>query len=240
MLKGLGELKAKAEQAKQYSNEDRIYQLKLKDGEHARIRILTETDNIIRAEIHELTETTPKGTIYPKRYCTREDNGDCKYCKDGDIPKKTLFFWVYVYEIMHKQQSPFLEKDPNAQRWSQVKSPGGGAYYKEEVNGVRILRTKRGKNNSIEDLFINFADEYGTWLDRDYKWARTGSSMNDTSYSLTPKDPSKMTAEVKEALSSLPSLVDYVTGKIFTFASVIADEPIRVTQESGDSSEDLF
>jgi hypothetical protein len=239
MLKGLGELKAKAEQAKQYSDEDRILPLKLNEGDQARIRILTDTEDIIKAGIHELTEQTPKGMRYPKKYCTREESGNCEYCKNNDIPKQTLFFFVYVYEIMHKRQNPMLEKDSNAAIWSQVKH-GGVVYYKEEVNGVRVLRTKKGKNAYIEAFFINFADEYGTWCDRDYKWARTGASKEDTAYSLTPKDPSKMTQEIKDIKDNLPNLADYVTGKIFTFAKTGDDASKATEAATEDGNDDLF
>lgn len=216
MLKGLKELKEKTEQAKQYASEDRIRLLYLGDGEHARVRFLTDVDDIIEAGMHELEEISPRGKRYVKRYCSREDTGNCQNCNDGNIPKKTLFLWAYVYEIMHKTQNPALESDVNASRWPQVKSPGGGVYYKEEVDGVRAFRTKRGKSNSIQDAFINYADEYGTWCDRDYKWSRSGKSM-DTTYSLAPKEPSKMTKDIKEVQKGLPNLADYVTGKIFSF-----------------------
>ncbi len=240
MLKGLKELKEKTEQAKQYASEDRIRLLFLGDGEHARVRFLTDTDDIIEAGMHELEETTPRGKRYVKRYCSREDTGSCQYCSDGGIPKKTLFLWAYVYEIMHKQQNPALDLDANAQRWPQVKSPGGGVYYKEEVNGVRVFRTKRGKSNSIQDAFINYADEYGTWCDRDYKWSRNGKGM-DTTYSLAPKDPAKMPKDIKEIQKSLPNLSDYVTGKIFSFNPEVEEEiePDDAKITSG-KDEDLF
>lgn len=235
MLKGLGELKAKAEQARSFSNEDRILLLKIKDGEHARIRILTDTEDIIKAGIHEVTKTTPKGPVYPKIYCTKEDGGVCEECNRGDIPKSTLFFWVYVYEIMHKRQNPQLEQDPNATRWTQVKL-SGTVYYREDVNGPRILRTKRGNNKYIEKMFVDYADEYGTWCDRDYRWSRTGSSMDDTSYSLVPKDPSKMTKEITEVVKSLPKLTDYVMGK--TFVLHPESEDSNISKNKSDESDD--
>jgi hypothetical protein len=241
MLKGLKELKEKQEQAQQYASEDRIKVLRLDDGDHARVRFLTDTDDIIEAGIHELEEISPAGKKkYPKRYCAREDTGDCQWCKEGSIPKKTMFLWAYVYEIMHKTQNPALADDPNAARWSQVKSPGGGIYYKEEVNGVQVFRSKRGKSNVIQDAFINYADEYGTWTDRDYKWSRSGKLM-DTSYTLTPKEASKMTKEIKEIQAGLPDLAEYATGKIFSFASEAEVEPEPDNAKiKNNKDEDLF
>lgn len=234
MYEGLKKIKEKVDETAAMSMTDRIRTLKIIDGEIALLRFLTDGDGVIMAYIHELEEMGPQGKRWPKRYCTKEDTGICEFCEQNK-PKRTIFLWAYVYSIMHTKQNPALELDQNAQRWQPVKS-GGMTYYKEEVNKPMIFKTKVGQKNKYQNLITQLWQEYGTLCDRDYKWSRSGSSL-DTDYTLIAKDPSKISKEVKEELENLPKLSDYVRGTASSFSQSNGEVEEPVEEEK---TEELF
>ena len=217
MLRGLDKIREKTQEIQAISSGDRIRYLFLDDGEAAIVRFMTDTDEIIEAKFHEVQEMTPSGNRWRKRYCTFDDSGICQWCSQGNVPRRMLFLWSYVYYILHRKQNPTLEVDSNAQKWDLMKS-GSSTYYKEEVNEPRVFRTKAGKDGLLRKMFVDFAEEYGTWCDRDYKWSRSGKGL-DTTYSLLAKDPKKMEKGIKDIIPTLPNLGDVITGKQYTFSS---------------------
>ncbi len=52
---------------------------------------------------------------------------------------------------------------------------------------VRVLRKKMGKND-IGVQLLEYAEEYKSVTDRDYRYKRSGTSMNETKYTLTSLD----------------------------------------------------
>jgi len=212
IVKGLKELVTKSGEAEVASQQNRVKTLFVGDGETALIRFIDD-EEMIQTKIHELEEMTPTGKKWPKRYCTESLQGvPCKWCAAGNFPKNIYVFLVYVSSIIHKGQNPALNTDSQATKWTPVKQ-GAQILYKEDVNEIRILRTKFGKDNYLKNMVLKFADEYGTLCDRDYKFSRTGASTK-TSYSFVPRDPSPISEVVLKAKKETPHLEDIITGKV--------------------------
>jgi len=225
MLKGLGEIGKKAQEAQENMSKDRIRYLSLRNAEVAHLRFLTDEDGVILANFHTVEEMTPKGSVWRKYYCSGDST--CKYCAQGLDYGEMIFLWCYCRLVLHKQQNPRLDSNPEADKWVRVKSDGE-IYYKEDVNDIRVFRTTPGKGMAYKKALIGYANTYKTLLDREYKWSREGSSK-DTIYTLIPKDPSKMSEEVRELIKTLPDLSKVVSGEITSFATV----------ENGEEPEEL-
>jgi hypothetical protein len=181
------------------------------DGESALIRFIGD-DEMIQTKIHEYKELTPDGERWRKAYCKENLLGTpCKWEAAGNVPKNVYVFLVYVYNILHKEQNRRLATDTNAVKWEAVKQ-GPQTFYKEDVEDIRVLRVKYGKNSYLKNAVLQMVGEYGTLCDRDYKFVRTGGGK-ETVYSFVPRDPSKTSAKVIEAKRSAPSLEEVLTGK---------------------------
>jgi len=229
MLEGIGKIKQRTQEIESLSGTNRINVLGIADSESAVVRFLTDTDGIIKDKLHNVQVSTPKGTSWRKIRCMKEDTGICEHCTAANNPFYVLYLWAYVHYKIHPGQNPKLNEDPTADKWSPLKV-GTSTYYKEEINQPMVFRSKLGgKDKAIEKAFFEFSDEYGTWCDRDYKWSRKGKEL-DTTYLLTPKDPSKMSKEIEEVQKSLPALSDYVVGKIRSFDSP-SEEIVEETME---------
>jgi hypothetical protein len=231
MLTGLNQIKNKVNETQNFSNENRIRRLVIQDGETAILRFLTDGDGVVLAYLHELEEMSVKGKKYVRKYCTKDTLGTCEYCTGGDKPKGFMYLWAYVYSILHAKQNPALDVDENAKRWQPLKV-GSQTFYKEEVDAPLIFMTKVGRKNVYRNMITNYWSEYNNTLcDRDYKWSRVGAGL-DTTYALTPKDPTKMSKEVAAIdVSSLIPLPDYITGKAF-------NNPVAVQAEGDVPSKD--
>jgi len=217
VLRGLNEIERKTRETQAIQSQDRIRTLYLRDGDASLIRFLTDVDGVIAADFHTIEEISPRGKRFRKVYCLLADTGMCPHCSAGNIPRELIFLWTYVYQILHKQQNPALEIDSYAERWAQSKF-GNKIMYKENVNQIRLFRTSPGRANYIKNSIIEFANEYSTLCDRDYKWSRSGSQL-DTVYSLIAKYDSEMPEELKQLQQNLPDLADVVMGKVISFAT---------------------
>jgi hypothetical protein len=139
---------------------------------------------------------------------------------------------------LHRTQNKKLETDPNAERWT-VQKIGNRTFYRQDLNKVMLFRTGPGAKGYIKNAIIQFAREYDTLCDRDYKWLRTGAGRDDTKYSLIPKDPSDITDAVKEASTSLPDLIDVVVGNITSFGGNSTTTEDNTTVNESEEDEDL-
>ena len=236
MLKGIGAIKKKTDEAIANASKNRILQIKLKDGEQALFRFLTEPDSVISAEFHTVKEITPKGEWRVKKYCSQDSS--CKYCAEGSTTGELIFLWTYCYYILHKQQNPRLDTDPESPKWKRVKV-GEQIYFQEEVNGPRVFRTGPGKGYTYKTNLINYANEYGTYMDRDYKWIREGAQKEDTAYTLMPKDPKPMGDEVKKVLKELPDLTKVVSGEIISFDQTKSGEIEEIEELDEDNIKEV-
>jgi len=246
-IKGLKGIQEKAEEPaeQQQTNPNRMNFLWIKSGETALIRFIDD-EQMLQTKIHEYEEIAVTGKKYKDTYCYEHLTGaPCKWCAAGNIARNVYVFLVYVYSIAHKNQNPALNKDSNAISWEPIKQ-GNQVFYKETVNGLRILRTKFGKDGYIKESIIQFVNEYGTLCDRDYKYTRTGESMS-THYSFLPKDPSKMSEEVMKAKAEAPTIEDIVIGNrnkdTVTATNTVPTNNVSTKEQDGVSIqevEDLF
>jgi len=207
MFKGLAKIKENNEQIQNMRNESKneIDVLKLVDGDYAKIRILSDSNEVIKVPFHSKELHFPSGKTFTKMiYCSGEN--DCGICGDNegedDIreTRSKLILYIYVYEVAHKQNNP--DKD-----WKKDSETGK---YIETVNKPMLLMTGRGNQGYIENTFIEYWGKYKTLSDRDYIWGRKGSGLKDTLYSLTPEDKSKIPGVVlssKEKLKPLETII---------------------------------
>ena len=178
--------------------------MRLKAGDIARVRFLTDIDEIFWGYFHTIPKFTRTGKRYSESfYCIAEDKEKCPYCEavgeDIAVTRRKYFFWVYVYEIFHADQSK--------PEWKAVEHDDE-TMYKEIVGAPKILETGPGMNSYIENRFNTWVRKFKTLIDRDYLWKRTGASMDDTSYDLVPEDKSDFDSGLlKGELPSLEALV---------------------------------
>jgi hypothetical protein len=178
--------------------------LRLKDdAKIARIRFISDIDTFFWAYFHLVLTMTRLGKKYQKMYyCMVQDNKECPFDtnKDTMAVKKKLFFWVYVYGIYH------LNQDAEG-KWQKVEYEGD-QYYVEPVNAFKLLVTGPGQNNTIESKFDKWGKKFKTLTDRDYNWAREGSTMKDTVYDLNPCDEGKtlLSEEISRQIAELTPL----------------------------------
>jgi hypothetical protein len=229
-IKGLKEIQEKTAEAVDLASQNRAKYLYLGDGDSAMFRFIDD-EEIVQAKIHEYKEMTPMGENHKKTYCSESLTGTpCKWCASGNIAKGVYIFLVYVYHIVHKNQNPKLNTDSNATKWEVVKQ-GAQTFYKEDVNEIRTLRIKFGKDSYLKNAILQFAGEYTTLCDRDYRFTRTGAGLK-TLYSFVPKDPSKVSQKVldakKEAVSLVDSLLKRKTEPVEKVAEVEQAEEIPV------------
>ena len=220
VVKGVGAIAKKSEEAQKASQKDRILYVQLQDGESAMLRFVTESDEIISADFHSYKEMTPNGERTRTKYCPRDR--ECQKCAEGNATKELIFIWAWVYYILHVAQNPALDKDPAATKWERI-MVGGKGVYKEIINEFRVFRTGIGKDNKYRGALISFAQDYGTFLDRDYRYTRTGKELK-TSYDIVPQNPKPIDPNIQAKIASLPSLEKIVTGEVYTWDKA-AEQP---------------
>lgn len=233
VIKGLKEIQERSAETENLFNENKTKHLFLEDGDVAIIRFISD-EQMIQTKIHEYEEMAPTGKKYRKTYCVDNLMGvHCKWCAAGNVPKNIYVFLAYVYHIIHKRQNPRLDLDLDAPKWEPIKQ-GNQVFYREDVGDVRVVRIKWGKDSVMKNTIMQFINEYGSLCDRDYKYSRIGSSIK-TTYSLIPKDPSKISSEVKAAIKSAPSIDEVVGIK----DSAAPTEQRTVSSESTKAVDDI-
>lgn len=144
--------------------------LKLKDGEQVRVRFL-----------NELTEDAP---LYDK------DRGLGHLARVHQNPAN--FKLQAACTMATEQKCWACEQTTVNKKWYPKKKFYIAVLVKSsEGNEVKVLNQGFTEQHVILNL-IEFAEEYGTVCDRDYKIKRRGAEMNDTSYTITPLDKSDM------------------------------------------------
>ena len=239
MLEGLNGLIKQREDSQAIAAEDRIRRLYLRDGETAVLRFLSDGDDVISAYFHTIEENMPQGKRYRKKYCTKTELGSCQFCAEGNVPGLLIFLWTYVYRIFHRQQNFRLERNPDADKWEPIKV-GSQVFYKENVNGPMAFQMSPGRSDYLKDILTSYWTDYKTLCDRDYKWTRNGASL-DTTYSLIPQKEEKMSKEIVDSKQNLPSLSDYVSGKIYSFSQLSSDaSPSSEDEKPSEVTDELF
>jgi hypothetical protein len=242
MQRGLKDIVEQAEKDAQNFSKNRINYVGLRDKELVELRFLTDSEGLIKAKIHTVQETTPKGPRYRKKYCTMQDIGSCVYCSKGDSIKSNIYLWAWVYTVYHAQQNSRLETNPNADKWQAVKLNDGKTYYKETVNGPMVFKISVGQKGVYQNTIVGFARDYGTLIDRNYRVSRTGSNL-DTTYNLVPLKEGPMPDELAECMRTLPDLGDVITGKITAFDqddNIVEDVPLDTDAAKVEDDKSVF
>ena len=206
MPKGLDSL-AKDREIKGAVRAGGLQYLRLRgDAKIAQIRFITDKDDVEWAYIHRIPQTGRLGKSFWKSvYCSLQDGQECQYCKseEDEIARagKRIFFWVYVYRILHQKADEKIER--------KTAEYLGRIYYVESIDAPRILETGPGGGGAIEERLNNWVARFGTLCDRDYDWQRSGEKL-ETTYDLIPADKSVVPDKVKEATKGLKSLEEII------------------------------
>ncbi len=178
-IKGLAAIKAKAAEKSAFTNDGPIF-LQLKDGDSVKMRFLQELDDTSpayderRGAILVIEEHSSPKDFKKTAVCTADDEGRCWACEqtsNPDIGKK----W-----------------SPKMRFYANVLVRG-----KDGPDKVMILKggfSDKGIGNDI----VGIVEEFEQLGDKDVKYSRKGSGMNDTSYSLLPLAPKPLTTEEKK------------------------------------------
>lgn len=175
---------------------DYIEELWVKAGESARIRFLTDGDEVITTFFHRVVTDKESGKVR-ESYCTSSVGQDCQNCVD-QVPKSLRWHvWVYVYYRLLSQP----------QEGCEIIEQAGRVMYKQPVNKVMLLRRGVGKGQYLANKLQSLYQRYGTLLDRDYDWVRQGSTKDNTTYDLIPYDQANFTVAMKELPIPLTEVV---------------------------------
>lgn len=197
--------------------------VQLKDKEQVRVRFLQELDpnapgfdEKAGLAFYTQVHSNPKN-FKRQAACTADTEGKCWACDQLDKPGKEQWKWkpkgrLYVNVL--------------------VKSPEG--------NKVQVLQQGMSDKH-VANMMLEFADEYGSLTDRDYKFKRSGADMNNTSYSLTPLEQSPLDLEGLELidLTKLVKVVAPADQEAFYLSEDDEDGPFdggSTSSESGSSS----
>lgn len=167
MLRGLKDIKQRAEEKASFDGEGAF--LKLKDKESIKLRFLQELDEESpnyderRGLITVVEEHVSPKNFRRRAVCTLEQDQRCWACEQRSIP-----------DIGKKWRSKM-------RFYANVVVRGtDGADDK-----VKVLAQGFSKQN-VGSALIAFAEEYQTVTGQDYKLTRTGAGMNDTTYGMIP------------------------------------------------------
>jgi hypothetical protein len=174
-------LKDKAEKAKGFAGDGESPFLSLKDGDKKKIRFLQELDESSesyderRGRFEVIEEHTSPKDFKIAAKCTAESEGRCWACEQTSNP-----------EIGKKWKAKL-------RLYANVLVRGEG----DQPDKVKILKqgfSDKGVGNDV----INIIEEFEQLGDKDLKFGRTGSGMNDTSYTLMPLAPKPLTKAEQE------------------------------------------
>lgn len=167
-LKTLADIKKRVESRQAPVGDGESPFLTLKDGQSAKVRFVQEFEasndlyDERRGTIRVVDEHTSPKDFKIRAVCTVDDEGRCWACEQQSLP-----------EIGKKWK-------PRTRFYAVVRVRN-----EEGPDKTKILAQGFSDRNVGNDL-IEFATEYGAISDRDYKISRSGSGMNDTSYSMIP------------------------------------------------------
>lgn len=168
--------------------------LSLKDKDQFRIRFLQELSEAAPGhsetrgiaayiQIHQSPANFKK-----QAQCTKKSEGKCYGCEQ--------------YEARATKESGRWKSKGRLYVNVLVKTSDG--------DKVKVLQQSMSPKHVALTL-LEFASEYGSITDRDYKIKRTGTDMSNTSYSLTPLDTSPLPDDVdKLTLHDLTKMVKVV------------------------------
>lgn len=230
VIQGIGNIRKENEARRKANQKNWIRTLKLGDGDVATFRFLTDGEQLVSARYHSVKEMTTNGERFRKKICT---GVGCPNCLEEAKSSEMWHLWIWVFYIDHARPNPNVGVEEGAVEWKKTKK-GSAFVFREEINAPMVFRMGMGQKGVYrKDLESKF-DDYGTFLDRNYRYARSGVKK-DTSYSLNAQDPSEMPEEVKVAMETLPSLSKVVMGEIKSFDG---DDSSHIDEEADGKPEE--
>jgi hypothetical protein len=197
---------------------------KLADGESAVVRFGEQGDEINAALIHRIPN--PNLTFPENVPCLDQHNKGvpCPACDspDFDIRKKSLRGFITLVW----RDAPVYELDENGKKTKNI--VGNEDQVAIWSQGVRVF----GQLDELDS-------EYKGLTSRDFKIKRTGSKVDNTTYTIMPLDESPLSATDAKLLGEKPDLNRYVTPPTYEemaeklgmpVPSVISGEDADVTQ----------
>lgn len=205
ILEGLSSIKEASNKASK-GGESKF--LKISDGEAVTIRFLQELDQ--GGKNYDSDKGVALGIfehVNPDNFaqsflCTKEEEGRCFGCEKVVTERKWRARGRLLVNVL-------------------LKASNG------ESPKVKVLTTSLGKRGLTPQL-VEFAEEYGTLCDRDYRYKRNGEGV-DTSYTILPREATAMKKD-EQSLQVIP-LED-------VFRKLSYDEQVSLLGTSGDAKED--
>lgn len=125
----------------------------------------------------------------------------------GDVPEdvnasQKFTFWAYVFEVIH---TTLTERGREA-GWEPIKDPTGKQLYKEDVNAFKIISLSYGRNEYVFNQLLDIYNDWGTLNKGILRVKRTGTGMQDTSYTIAA---TTRELKVPKPENELPTIEQY-------------------------------
>ena len=198
--------------------------VRIRPGEHAVVRFITDFTNGDMSRFHGIPGTTAKGQQFTSyEYCNRlnvNESGPviaqpCEHCLSADerIAKTTSRYlsWIFHYGTFHVEQNPFLDRD-GQEPWDLI-TKGNRQFYRETVKKPQLLNTSFTLFKNIEEKY----DLYSSLLERTFDY-RSSRPANITQYSLELSDTQvqqDFAQEILDMENNLPDL-ELIAAKLTT------------------------
>lgn len=199
------------------------------DGEFCKIRFLTDVDEMFFEWMHPI-HVTIKGKKWFRGFKACPASAFNQACDDCDNQAdSSLRFTGWVWEYNHTYTEDSDDR-------TAVKE-GKRTVYREDVSAVRLFAYANFHKAALEMR----ANKYGTLLDRDYEWIRSGEKgTNRPQYMLEPSDEGKtpMPKELAAIVEQLPDLEDVVFGRVESLDAPKPDVPYGEEDKPTESDDD--
>lgn len=125
----------------------------------------------------------------------------------GTVPEdvnasQKFTFWAYVFEVLH---TTLTERGREA-GWQPIKDPTGKQLYKEDVNDFKIISLSYGRNEYVFNQLLDIYNDWGKLNKGIIRIKRTGTGMQDTSYTIAA---TTRELQVPESDNELPTIEQY-------------------------------
>lgn len=210
--------------------------VRLKAGDRCRFFFITDgADPFFDAAYFHDVEVAPQRTrevLCLKRFCDEV----CTLCEDGhDDLVRRFAVWLYVTNIYH------LYDNPDGPPWEQVRL-GNRIFFKEVVEGERLLWLGIGRNKAWISQFEQEYDRVGNLRNKLYELVRVGSGVSDTDYRLQFLKEAPEPEPIEALRESLPSIAEVFRSTLGVRAEAPlmarTGEPKPRGEEGFDSEED--
>ena len=204
--------------------------LRIRDGEMAIYTFLQELLDGDCSYFHTVPEETPNGKIaYPSVYCLRNENEngpvvgvDCVNCNSTNrevrIRRKKYHYWVYVYNVYHKEQNPAVGQYQDAVEWTPV-SVGRRNFFCEIVNKPQLIQLSNTMWSSLDNLVSSMENE-ADMVGETFRYDHIKDANNRHAYMLvlsTMNIESVNHSDIRSMNTALPELEDVLSGQINEF-----------------------